>query len=62
VNPGNRTLTAGDVSGPVVKAGMRRMGTPEEVAAAVLMLAADDASFTSGASLFVDGGAASALI
>ncbi|MEV5412143.1 SDR family oxidoreductase [Thermopolyspora sp. NPDC052614] len=43
-------------------AGMRRMGTPEEVAAAVLMLSADDASFISGATIVVDGGATSALI
>jgi NAD(P)-dependent dehydrogenase (short-subunit alcohol dehydrogenase family) len=43
-------------------AGMRRMGTSEEVAAAVLMLSAADASFISGATIFVDGGATSALI
>ncbi|MDQ0815177.1 NAD(P)-dependent dehydrogenase (short-subunit alcohol dehydrogenase family) [Streptomyces sp. B3I7] len=42
-------------------AGMRRMGAPEEVAAAVLMRSADDASFISGATLYVDGGATSAL-
>ncbi len=33
-----------------------RMGTPEEVAAAILFLASDDASFITGASLVADGG------
>jgi 2-keto-3-deoxy-L-fuconate dehydrogenase len=35
---------------------MRRFGTPEEVARAALFLASDDASFTTGSLLFVDGG------
>lgn len=33
-----------------------RLGTPEEVAKAVLFLASDDASFITGASLLIDGG------
>jgi NAD(P)-dependent dehydrogenase (short-subunit alcohol dehydrogenase family) len=35
---------------------MRRMGTPEEIAKAVLFLASSDASFVTGVDLFVDGG------
>jgi NAD(P)-dependent dehydrogenase (short-subunit alcohol dehydrogenase family) len=35
---------------------MRRFGTPEELAGAVLFLASDDATYVTGHSLFVDGG------
>jgi 3-oxoacyl-[acyl-carrier protein] reductase len=38
------------------KAAIRRMGTPEEVAAAVLFLCCDASSFTTGSFLAVDGG------
>jgi NAD(P)-dependent dehydrogenase (short-subunit alcohol dehydrogenase family) len=38
---------------------MHRMGEPEEVAAAVAFLAADEASFITGIDLFVDGGVVS---
>lgn len=34
---------------------MRRWGTPEEMAAAALFLASDDAGYISGSNLFVDG-------
>ena len=33
-----------------------RFGTPDEVAKAVVFLAADDASYITGTELFVDGG------
>jgi NAD(P)-dependent dehydrogenase (short-subunit alcohol dehydrogenase family) len=33
-----------------------RIGTPEEIAKAVLFLASDDAAFITGAALAVDGG------
>lgn len=35
-----------------------RMGSPEEVAKAVLFLASDDSSFITGIELFIDGGMA----
>jgi NAD(P)-dependent dehydrogenase (short-subunit alcohol dehydrogenase family) len=35
---------------------MKRLGTPQELAAAALFLASDEASFVTGAMLAVDGG------
>jgi NAD(P)-dependent dehydrogenase (short-subunit alcohol dehydrogenase family) len=35
---------------------MKRMGTPQEIARAVLFLASEEASFITGVDLFVDGG------
>ncbi|MEV0440234.1 SDR family NAD(P)-dependent oxidoreductase [Streptomyces spectabilis] len=40
----------------VVGTAARRFGTPEEVAAAIAFLAADEASYVTGTSLVVDGG------
>jgi 3-oxoacyl-[acyl-carrier protein] reductase len=36
---------------------VRRVGTPEDIAAAVAFLAADEASFISGQTVHVNGGA-----
>lgn len=41
--------------------GLRRMGEAEEIAAAVLMLASEEASFITGITLHVDGGMTAAL-
>jgi NAD(P)-dependent dehydrogenase (short-subunit alcohol dehydrogenase family) len=35
---------------------MGRLGTPEEIARAVLYLASDDAAFITGSGLVIDGG------
>jgi NAD(P)-dependent dehydrogenase (short-subunit alcohol dehydrogenase family) len=53
----DRALEAADHVGPVLaRIPSRRMSTPEEVAAAVLFLAGDDAANIHGAVLSVDGG------
>ena len=43
------------------KTPMRRFGRPEEIAAAALFLACDEASYVTGSSLVVDGGMSAAL-
>jgi NAD(P)-dependent dehydrogenase (short-subunit alcohol dehydrogenase family) len=35
---------------------LRRMGTPEEIAAAALYLASDESAFVTGSALVIDGG------
>lgn len=44
------------LDGELAKQMMRRMGTPEEVAAAVLFLSSDASSFTTGTAFAIDGG------
>lgn len=44
------------LDGELAKQAMRRMGTPEEVASAVLFLSSAASSFTTGTALAVDGG------
>ncbi|KQO64421.1 SDR family oxidoreductase [Curtobacterium sp. Leaf261] len=41
---------------------MHRIGEPEEVSGAVLFLASDDSSFSSGAEFIVDGGETAGLV
>ena len=44
------------IEGMVASTAMRRMGSPDEVAAAVAYLASDDASYVTGQTLGVSGG------
>jgi 2-hydroxycyclohexanecarboxyl-CoA dehydrogenase len=46
------------IDGMVSKTVMRRLGTPDEVAAAIAFLASDDASYVTGQTLGVSGGLA----
>ena len=62
ITPGYSNL--GDAFIEQIKAGVAattplgRVGTPEEIASAVVFLASDESSYMTGADLFVDGGAA----
>lgn len=47
---------AGFIDGMMPTIPLRRIGQPEEVAAAALFFASDESSYTTGAELFVDGG------
>jgi NAD(P)-dependent dehydrogenase (short-subunit alcohol dehydrogenase family) len=67
--PGIRGIAKGDqvleqalLTGMAAKIPLGRMGTPTEVANAVLFLASDQASFMTGAEIFVDGGDAQVLM
>ena len=46
----------GFVAGQVATIPLGRVGTPDEIAKAVVFLASDDSSFVDGVELFVDGG------
>ena len=48
--PGEEVREEGDAEG------RKRIGRPEDIAAAILYLASDDASFVTGVALPVDGG------
>ena len=47
---------AGAYAAYLARIPLQRVGTPEDMAAAALFLASDDASYVSGSNLFVDGG------
>lgn len=51
-----------DAAARAAQVPMRRLGRPEELAAAVAFLASDVAGFTTGASLQVDGGMVASLL
>lgn len=56
--PSHEAMAADPVAGPALRAmQLTRFGRPEDVASAALFLASDDASFITGTSLIVDGGA-----
>ena len=40
----------------LARAPLKRAGKPEEIAAAVVYLASDEASYTTGTTLYIDGG------
>ncbi len=45
-----------DISAYAARLSVKRIGTPEEIAAAVVYFASDEASYTTGATLYIDGG------
>jgi NAD(P)-dependent dehydrogenase (short-subunit alcohol dehydrogenase family) len=53
---GLRKMSADYIAGVAAAHPIGRIGTPDEVAAAILFLASDEASFITGAGLPVDGG------
>ncbi len=59
IGPGgiDTEMTKGtDISSLANRLSVKRLGKPEEIAAAVVYLASDEASYTTGATLYVDGG------
>ena len=59
IGPGavDTEMTKGtDISTLANRLSVKRMGKPEEIAAAVVYFASDEASYTTGATLYIDGG------
>ncbi len=59
IGPGgiDTEMTKGaDVSSFASRLSIKRLGRPEEIAAAVVYFASDEASYTTGATLYIDGG------
>ena len=59
IGPGgiDTEMTKGaDISSFAARLSIKRMGKPEEIAAAVVYFASDEASYTTGTTLYVDGG------
>lgn len=62
------TIAAADVAGPglqeraqVEATSLKRLGTPQDIAAAVAFLSSEDASYVTGETLVVAGGMSSKL-
>jgi NAD(P)-dependent dehydrogenase (short-subunit alcohol dehydrogenase family) len=53
---GGRDDAQAEIAAIAEETPMGRIGAPEEIAAAILFLASDDAGFMTGAALIVDGG------
>lgn len=49
-------MTDAQLKGMTARLPIKRMGTPEEIAAGVIYLASDEAAYTTGATLYIDGG------
>lgn len=49
-------ISKAQLEGMTTRLSVKRLGTPEEIAALVVYLASDESSYTTGATMYVDGG------